>query len=493
MISKIFQSGGIITKDTPLYMLNTPEKLEKYNSIVKKDYEMRKRLEANSTAKNDNLTTFKPVVTETEIELDPKKAALKRAMRTQQRQPEVKVDNPNKASFIADPTRPLVTTINPNANPSNVLSHLNTVVNPIQWGKTLVQTAKTFANPNTYLNLAKVAIGEQGGDEMQALNDALTIGGTLIGGKKFNLPKRNYLNNNTKEILNNLRRDGQQSGLRNWVLKRPPTSQLGNQTKRYAPKLRDTNYNSTFPSNYRLSNVKPLYKDKLTSNVKEEGVKQGIKSIGTYLELPQNREILSLPPITPNRNIKPLYKDKVASNIKDEGLNQGVNTIGTYLELPQNQRTLSLPSIVPQGNMNERVKESTYNVKSLPVEQIPKLRTITPEISNGQIKNKIKNPYAFIDDFKYDKTEFLNKNKNKESNLFLDEDNIPLKNIIVSSFPTITKYKDKSSAMINKKFIQDEFESLYNDKNYNNKNNPNNKVLLKGIFRDIFSKDVSKA
>jgi hypothetical protein len=44
MISKIFQGGGVITKDTPLYMLNTPEKLEKYNSIVKKDYEMRKRL-----------------------------------------------------------------------------------------------------------------------------------------------------------------------------------------------------------------------------------------------------------------------------------------------------------------------------------------------------------------------------------------------------------------------------------------------------------------
>ena len=190
MISKIFQSGGIITKDTPLYMLNTPEKLEKYNSIVKKDYEMRKRLEANSTAKNDNLTTFKPVVTETEIELDPKKAALKRAMRTQQRQPETKVDNPNKSYFLTDPTRPLVTAINPNANPSNVLSHLNSAINPIQWGKNIVESVKTVINPNTYVNLAKVAIGEQGGDKMKALNDALTIGEGVLGKKGLRLAKK---------------------------------------------------------------------------------------------------------------------------------------------------------------------------------------------------------------------------------------------------------------------------------------------------------------
>lgn len=37
MISKIFQGGGVITKDTPLYMLNTPEKLEKYNKIIEAD------------------------------------------------------------------------------------------------------------------------------------------------------------------------------------------------------------------------------------------------------------------------------------------------------------------------------------------------------------------------------------------------------------------------------------------------------------------------
>ena len=67
MISKIFQSGGIITKDTPLYMLNTPEKLEKYNKIIEadrfiknknsKDFYYQKLLENNSKIKNDNNST----------------------------------------------------------------------------------------------------------------------------------------------------------------------------------------------------------------------------------------------------------------------------------------------------------------------------------------------------------------------------------------------------------------------------------------------------
>lgn len=320
MISKIFQGGGVITKDTPLYMLNTPEKLEKYNSIVKKDYEMRKRLEANSTAKNDNLTTFKPVVTETEIELDPKKAALKRAMRTQQRQPEVKVDNPNKASFIADPTRPLVTTINPNANPSNVLSHLNSAINPIQWGKNIVESVKTVINPNTYVNLAKVAIGEQGGDKMKALNDALTIGEGVLGKKGLRLAKKGYVDNTDINInLNKIRKEGEKLGLSDWEIKRQQLDKVGiteSQREAYVPGVSELIHKNVFPFNYDLSNLNPLKNRKLIKNRSDTRVNQRLDAFGTYLGLPQHHKTLSMSPFTPYRKFHgKIYED--VYNVKE--------------------------------------------------------------------------------------------------------------------------------------------------------------------------------
>jgi len=317
-------------------MLNTPEKLEKYNKIIEADrfiknknskyFYYQKLLENNSKIKNDNIKSFKPIATEikypsyiespglpqqvNDIELDPNVANLKKAMKTQQRQPETKVDNPNKSYFLTDPTRPLVTAINPNANPSNVLSHLNSAINPIQWGKNIVESVKTVINPNTYVNLAKVAIGEQGGDKMKALNDALTIGEGVLGKKGLRLAKKGYVDNTDINInLNKIRKEGEKLGLSDWEIKRQQLDKVGiteSQREAYVPGVSELIEKNVFPENYDLNNLNPFLTKKRKeyerlNNSDDRFIKNRFDAFRTYLGLPQQNNTFKMSPFTPNR------------------------------------------------------------------------------------------------------------------------------------------------------------------------------------------------